>query len=235
MSTHIEAKKEDVSNKVLMSGDPLRIKYIAENYLDNYKEINNVRGMLGYTGFYKGERITIMSHGMGIPSAGIYTYELYNDYDVDYILRLGTAGSYDDNYNVNDIILVNESYSDSVYALNLDNYKDSIVNSSEKINKKIEELSNKEGIILKKARVYSTDNFYTKEDVSNKMTNEKGCSLVEMETFAIFNNARLFNKDASALLTVSNSFITNDELTKEERERKLNVMIELGLETLISL
>lgn len=235
MSVHINAKKEDIASRVIMSGDPFRVKYIAEKYLSDYKVINTVRGMLGYTGYYKNERITVMSHGMGIPSAGIYTYELYNEFNVESIIRLGTAGSYDEDYNINDIVLVISSYSNSVYALNLDGYKESIIDSSKEINEKIEEISNKKGILLKKARVHSTDNFYTKNNITDYMRDEKKCSLVEMESFALFNNARFFNKKASCILTVSDSFITKEELSSEERESKLNKMIELGLDSLISL
>jgi len=235
MSTHIGANKEDISNKVIMSGDPLRVKYIAEKYLEKYKLINEVRGMLGYTGYYKGERITVMSHGMGIPSAGIYTYELFNDYNVDYIIRLGTAGSYDKNFNVNDVAIVKDSYSDSVYENNLDGSDYETIESSKIINDRIKEIAKEKNIDLKEARVYSADNFYTEEDISKKMKKEHGCSLVEMESFAIFSNARVFNKNASCLLTVSDSFITHEELTSEEREKKLDDMIELGLDTIISL
>lgn len=235
MSIHIEAKKDDIAKKVIISGDPLRIKYMAEKYLSDYKLINSIRGMLGFTGFYKGERITLMSHGMGIPSIGIYTYELFNDYDVDYILRLGTAGSYDKNYSVNDLALVLESFSYSNYALKLDGYNKNIISSNEKMNEKIEEIAKKKGIILKEARVYTTDNFYTKEDITDEMRDEKKCSLVEMESFALFNNARFFNKKAACILTVSDSFITKDILKAHDLERKLDEMIELGLDSLILL
>ena len=235
MSTHIGANKEDISNKVIMSGDPLRVKYITEKYLDNYKLINEVRGMLGYTGYYKGERITIMAHGMGIPSAGIYTYELFNDYGVDYIIRLGTAGSYDEKFNVNDLAIVKDSYSDSVYENNLDGSNYETIESSKKINDKIKEIAKEKNIKINEARVYSADNFYTEEDITDKMRQEHGCSLVEMESFAIFSNARVFNKEASCILTVSDSFITHEELSSEDREKKLDEMIELGLDTIISL
>ena len=235
MSTHIGANKEDIANRVIMSGDPLRVKYITEKYLDNYKLINEVRGMLGYTGYYKGERITVMAHGMGIPSAGIYTYELFNDYDVDYIIRLGTAGSYDANFNVNDLAIVKDSYSDSVYENNLDGSDYETIESSEKINDKIKEIAKEKNINIKEARVYSADNFYTKDDITDEMREEHGCSLVEMESFAIFSNARVFKKEASCILTISDSFITHEELSSEEREKKLDEMIELGLDTIISL
>ena len=235
MSTHINAKKEDISKTVLMSGDPLRVKYIAEKYLDDYKLVCDVRNMFGYTGFYKGKRITIMSHGMGIPSCGIYTYELFNDYDVDNIIRLGTAGSYIKELDLNDIVLVSDSYSDSIYGKNLNNYEEDIISSSEEINKKIEDISKEQGILIKKARVYSTDNFYTNDNISSIMVDKYNCDAVEMETFALFNNAKYFNKKAACILTISDSFVTKGELTSIEREQGLDKMITLGLDTAITL
>lgn len=235
MSIHINAKKEDIAKVVLMSGDPLRVKYIAENYLEDYKLVSNVRNMLGYTGFYKGKRVTIMSHGMGIPSCGIYSYELYNDYDVDTIIRLGTAGSYTKELNLNDLVLVTESYSDSTYGKNLNNYSEDIVSPSVDINNKLIELSKEQGITLNNVRVYSTDNFYTKDDISNIMREEYKCSAVEMESFALFYNAKFFNKKCACLLTISDSLITNDQLSSEERENGLNKMISLGLDSILKI
>ena len=235
MSTHIKSNKGDIAPLVIMSGDPLRVKYIAEKYLEDYKLVNEVRNIYAYTGNYKGKRITVMAHGMGIPSCGIYTYELFNDYDVESIIRLGTAGSYSKDLNINDIVLVTESYSDSVYAYDLNGYTQRNIKSNEEINTVIGEISSKEGIIIKRAKVYSTDNFYTKNDISKIMNEKYGCDAVEMESFALFYNAKYFNRKASCLLTISDSFITHEELSSEERERKLDEMIELGLESIIKL
>jgi len=235
MSTHISANKEDVSKNVLICGDPLRAKYISDNYLENSKLINDVRGMLGFTGYYNGKRITVMAHGMGIPSAGIYTYELFNDYDVDTIIRLGTAGSYVEELKVNDIVLVTESYSDTVYDEVFNNKNVKITKSSEEINGILEEKAKKEGILLKKAKVYTSDNFYTENDISKKMIEEQNCKAVEMESYIVFYNANYFNKKSACLLTISDSFVSDEILSSEEREKKLDDMIKIGLETLSSL
>ena len=235
MSTHIGANKEDISKLVLICGDPLRSKYIAENFLDDYKIVNEVRGMYGYTGYYNGKRISVMSHGMGIPSAGIYTHELFEDYDVDTIIRIGTAGSYVEELKVNDIVLVTESYSDTVYDEVFNNVDVKNTKSTEEINDLIEDKAKEKGIVLKKAKVYTTDNFYTEEDISKKMIEEYGCKAVEMESYIVFYNANYFNKKSACLLTISDSFVSDEELSSEEREKKLDDMIKLGLETLSSL
>ena len=137
MTPHIEAKKEDIANIVIMPGDPKRAQFIAEKYLDNYKCINTVRNMLGFTGYYKGKRVTVMAHGMGIPSVGIYSYELYKFYDEDTIIRIGTAGSYTNELNVSDLVLVSECFSDSNYAYAQTGEKSKILTPSKEINEKI--------------------------------------------------------------------------------------------------
>ncbi|MBQ3474737.1 MAG: purine-nucleoside phosphorylase [Bacilli bacterium] len=235
MSTHIGANKEDISNLVLICGDPLRSKYIAENYLDDYKLVNEVRGMYGYTGFYKGKRISVMSHGMGIPSAGIYTYELFNEYDVDVMIRLGTAGSYTNELEVSDLLLVTESYSDTVYDDNLEGQNIDTISSNKDLNNIIEETSKKMGILLKKGKVYSSDNFYTKEDIFEEMKTKHRCMAVEMESYVVFLTAKHFNKKSACVLTISDSFVSKKQLTSEEREKKLDDMIRIGLESLSSL
>lgn len=235
MSIHIEAKKEDISKKVIVCGDPLRCKFIAEKYLKDYKCINKVRNMLGFTGYYNNELITVMSHGMGNPSMGIYSYELFNDYDVDVIIRIGTAGSYSKDIKVNDIVLATISYSDSIYNYNSDGDKSNINKSNEFVDNIIMDESKKHNIALKNIKVYSSDVFYTKEDISKKMKEEYNCDAVEMETFALFKNANIFNKKASCLLTISDSFVSNDILTKEQREKGLSKMIELALDSINSL
>lgn len=232
MSIHIEAKKEEISKLVLMCGDPLRAKYIAETYLKNFRCINNVRNMLGYTGEYDGKSISVMSHGMGNPSMGIYSYELFNDYDVDVIIRIGTAGSYTNHYDINDIILVKESFSDSIYSYAQNNSLNKIILSNEELNKRIINESNNKGIKIDEERVYSTDVFYTKEDITEKMKNKFNCKAVEMESFALFHNANIFNKKAACILTISDSFLNDKKLSSEEKEKGLKVMIELALDTL---
>lgn len=232
-TVHNEANKNDIAKTVLMSGDPLRVKFIADNYLTNVKLVNKVRNMYAYTGLYKGKEITVMAHGMGIPSAGIYTYELFKFYDVENIIRLGTAGSYNKDINLNDIVLVKESYSDSMYAKSMDNMKEDIFLSSNDLNDKLIKTAKEKNINLKEIRVHSTDAFYTTSDIYDLMREKYKCDAVEMETFALFVNAKLFNKNASCLLTISDSLITKEELSSSDREKTLNKMIEVALDSVL--
>ena len=230
MTVHIESKKEEIANIVLMPGDPKRCEYIAKNYLEDYKIVNEVRNMFAYTGTYKGKRITLFPSGMGIPSMGIYSYELFKEYDVDYIIRIGSCGAYDEALKLNDIILVDYSISDSNYAKLLDNYKKNYIESNGELNNIIMDTANDMNMKVYTGTIYSSETFY--EQVDYKKRNKKYNVLgVEMETFSLFNNARLLNKKASCLLTVSDSFCYSDKLTSEEREQKLNDMIIITLES----
>lgn len=229
MSTiHIDANKEDIANLVIMPGDPLRAKFIAEEYLDNYKLVNTSRNMYGYTGYYKGKRVSVIPSGMGNASMGIYSYELYNNYDVDVIIRVGTCGTYKKDVNLYETVLVDTSYSNSSYGKNL-GYNGNYIKSSKRINEKIEEASNKCGINVLKSNIHNTDTFYNKNEFNYD------CLGVEMETFALFVNAMIFNKDASALLTVSDNLVLNSKITAKEREKSTINMIVLALETIITL
>ena len=232
---HIESLKEDISPLVIMPGDPNRCKYIAEKFLTNYKLVNEVRGELAYTGYYKNVRVTIFSSGMGIPSMGIYSHELFNEYDVKAILRVGSAGSYTKELNVNDLFLADSSYTESNYAYNYSGSSDKIVYSSVELNGIIKETAKELGYPLKSGRTYSTEAFYTESIDMDSLVNEKSCSCVEMETFSLFLNARHNKKDASALLTISDSFVTKEALTSEERVKNFDKMITLALESIIKL
>ena len=231
MTVHINAKKEDISNTVIMPGDPLRAKLVAETYLTDYKLVNSTRNMLGYTGYYKGKKVTVMASGMGNASMGIYSYELFNDYDVDYIIRVGTTGAYSKDLNLYDLILVDKSYSNSAYGINL-GYNNNYIESSSKINEVIGECANKNNINIIRGNIHSTDTFYTK-DYSEYL--KYNCIGVEMETFALFVNAKMLNKHASAILTVSDSLVTKKAISSEEREKSTLKMIELALESSLNL
>ena len=225
--------KSKIAKTVLMPGDPLRAKYIAENFLTDVIEINTVRNNLGYTGYYKGKRITVMSSGMGMPSIGIYSYELYNFYDVDTIVRIGSAGSYDKEYKIYDTILVKDAYSDSTYAKCAFGYKTKILKPTKDINKQLKKIAKKAKIELKETRIYSSDVFYSSDpgrwvDIKKKYK----AMAVEMESFALFANALASGKNAACLLTISDSLVTGAETTAMERERLLNNMIKISLETL---
>lgn len=234
MFGHINANLEDISNLVLICGDPLRAKSIAENYLDDYKEVCNTRNMLGFTGYYKGVRVSIMSHGMGIPSAGIYTYELFKNYNVDYMIRLGTAGALSEDINIRDIILVTDSFSMSNYAYENDKDVSKIMKSSDELNKVIEDTASSNNIDIIKTRAFTSDNFYGEKNSVDLVKNKFNCNAVEMESFVIFYNAKLFNKKASCLLTIVDSLVKDDiVLSDEEKEKGLNDMTELALEAII--
>ncbi len=233
MTPHLEFSKEDVSNIVLMPGDPLRAKHIAINYLEDYKEINDVRNMLGYTGYYKGKRVSVIGSGMGNPSMGIYSYELFKFYDVDYIIRIGTCGSYKD-LNLMDVILVNNSCSESTFGKVLNNYESDIVESSNYLTTKIEETANENSINIVKGNIHCSDVFY-KESINYDFINKHNLLGVEMETFALFYNAKYLNKHASAIITVSDSINHDLNLTSEEREKSLDNMITLALNSTLKL
>lgn len=234
-TVHIEAKKEDIAKIVLMPGGPKRAEYIAKTYLKDAKVVNLIRKMTAYTGYYKGKRITVFPSGMGIPSMGIYSYELFNEYDVDVIVRIGTMGAYVKELNLKDILLVENSISDSTYAKMMDGYPANFIASSSEINNEIIKTAIEKKIIIKKGNIYSSDVFYEKNnDYINKVKNYNVCG-VEMETFALFNNARILGKKASALLTVSDSFLIEEKLSAKEREQNLDNMILLALETSLKL
>lgn len=233
MTPHNEAKLEDIAKTVLMPGDPLRAKFIAETYLDDYKLVNSIRNMYAYTGFYKGVKITVMASGMGIPSIGIYSYELYDKYNVDNIIRIGSMGAYSDSLNLYDTVLVLDSYSLSSYA-KMDNYDKNIIESSDKLNKKIEEVANSLNKKLIKGRIYSSDCFYDNVDIKD-LYNNKQCLGVEMESFGLFYNAYKLGKNAACLLTVSDNLVTKEETTAKERQNAFKDMIEIALNTAINL
>ena len=234
-TVHIESKKEDIANIVLMPGDPKRAKYIADKYLTNVKLVNEVRGMTAYTGYYKNKRITVFPSGMGNPSMGIYSYELFNEYDVDYIIRIGSCGAYNSNLKLGDVILVEESYSDSTYGRILNDYMEDTISSSGALNDIISNTSNELGIKLTNGKIYSSDVFYEKDNDYREKVRKYNVLGVEMETFSLFNNAKLLNKKGTALLTVSDSFCFIEKMNSMEREKNLNDMIILALESCLKL
>ena len=233
MTPHNEAKKEDIAKTVIMPGDPLRAKYIAETFLTDYKLVNSVRNAFAYTGFYKGKRVTVMASGMGMPSMGIYSYELYKFYDVDNIIRVGSAGSYSKDIKLYDVVLVNESYSKSSYA-KVQGYDKDTVESSEYINSKIKEVATKTNKKIIEGKVHSSDVFYIDADINDFYYNKK-CLCTEMESFALLYNALKLNKKATCLLTISDNLETKEETTSEERQTSFNDMIELALDTVLEL
>ena len=233
-TAHNKANPGDIAKTVLMSGDPLRIKKIAEKYLDNPKLVNDVRNIYAYTGTYKGKEVTVMAHGMGIPSMGIYAYELFKFYDVDKIIRLGSCGAYSPDLNLLDIILVNDSYTESNFAYELNNERVNKVSSSTRLNNKLKESANDLGINIVEGNVMSTDCFdwYVKDINVLLERIPKDLIAAEMESFALFYLANMFNKEASCLLTVVDSHYKKEELSAEDRESKLDKMSLIALESI---
>lgn len=236
MSTvHIESKKEDIADIVLMPGDPNRAKYIADKYLTKTKLVNNVRGITAYTGYYKDRLVTIFPSGMGIPSMGIYSYELFKEYDVKRIIRIGSCGAYKEEYKLNNIVLVDNSYSDSNYAKTLNNYQSNFIESSLKLNNIIKETSLKLNIPITEENIYCSEVFYEQNNDFKEKIKKYNVMGVEMETFSLFANAKLLNKEASCILTVSDSFCFKKQLSSLEREQGLNNMIVLALESCLNI
>ena len=232
MTPHNEAKKGDIAKIVLMPGDPLRAKYIADNFLSNVKQVNGIRNMLAYTGEYKEKTITVMAHGMGIPSVGIYAYELYKFYDVESIIRIGSCGGYSKDLELLDTILVDESYTESNFAYILNNDDCKRVKASDDINKIIEEVALEENIKYTKGNIFTSDVFdYYITDI-NKVLERMPEDIIgaEMESFGLFYLAKMLDKKAACLLTVVDLHYKKGEISAEDRQNSLNDMIKLALE-----
>lgn len=239
MPIHCNAKKEDIAKTVLMPGDPLRAKYIAENFLENARLVNTVRNMLAYTGTYKGKEITVFSHGMGMASMGIYCYELYKFYDVENIIRIGSCGAYSEDLNIFDTILVDKSYTEGNFAYEWNEKDCHLIESSEFLNEIIESTAKKINIPYIKGNTLCSDCFdgYL-ESIPNlikRFPKELNIIGAEMEAFALFYMAHYLGKQASCLLTVVDSHYKKQEISSEEREKSLNNMITLALESAIKI
>lgn len=233
MTPHIEAELGEIAKTVLMPGDPLRAKYIAETYLEDVKLVNKVRNIFAYTGKYKGKEVTVMASGMGMPSIGIYSYELYKFYNVENIIRIGSAGAYTDKLDLYDLVLTSQAYSLSSFA-KTQGYDSDFIAANKELNKVIKESAlslNKE---IKEGVIHSTDVFYGNVDI-NDLYENKGCLCVEMESFSLFYNALKLNKKAACILTISDNLITKEETTSEERQTAFNDMMLVALETAIKL
>ena len=239
MPSHCNAKKEDIAKTVLMPGDPLRAKYIAENFLENARLVNTVRNMLAYTGTYKGKEITVFSHGMGMASMGIYCYELYKFYDVENIIRIGSCGAYSEDLNIFDTILVDKSYTEGNFAYEWNEKDCHLIESSEFLNEIIESTAKEINIPYIKGNTLCSDCFdgYL-ESIPNlikRFPKELNIIGAEMEAFALFYMAHYLGRQASCLLTVVDSHYKKQEISSEEREKSLNNMITLALESAIKI
>ena len=233
---HMNAKKEDIAEIVLLPGDPLRAKYIAENFLENAKLVTDVRNMLGYTGMYKGKRITVMGHGMGMPSVGIYAFELFYFYNVQKIIRIGTCGVCSPEVEIPEIILANEFYSEGDFAYQYDGYKEHIEYPSADLVADIEQAAANKGLHLHKGAVITTDVFgpyVDDEAIMQRIPANLKVLGEEMEGFALVHVANSFNRKAAVLLTAVDSKFTPKIVSPEDRQTSLNDMIGLALDTLV--
>ena len=232
---HIESNEMDVAPLVIMPGDPLRAKYIADTYLKDVKQINSVRNMFGYTGYYNDKRVTIFASGMGIPSIGIYAYELYKFYNVETIIRIGTCGTSKEEVKLLDVLLADNSYSLSTFAEVFGDCKEHFMPATKELNDIIENVATSRNKKVIRGNIITSDIFDVYVDHEKNLARyPKDIEFIglEMEAFGLFYLAKLLNKKAACLLTVVDSKYDKSELTSEERQTSLNDMIELALETL---
>ena len=230
---HNSAEQGQIAPIVLMPGDPLRAKFIAESYLSNPVEINRVRGMLGFTGTYKGKPITVMGSGMGMPSIGIYSYELFSMYNVDCIIRIGSAGGYAENLKLFDVLLAVEAYSESTYARCQNGFTGSRILADDETCDKLRKSAAALDFPMIEGTVHSTDVFYQEkgegEPYWRTVLREHNCIAVEMESFALFHNARVCGKKAACLLTISDLLGSSQVTTAAQREQGFTRMMEIAL------
>lgn len=233
---HINASKGDIAPLVLLPGDPLRAKYIAENFLEDAKLVTSVRNMLGYTGTYKGKEVSVISSGMGIASAGIYVFELLYYYGVEKIIRIGTCGALSKDLKLLDIVLTDKVYSETDFGMQFCKYDSKIVEASEELNKVIEETSKELNLKINIGATNTTSVFGPygdAEGIYERAPKDLDLIAEEMEGYALCLLAKYFKKDASVLLTISDSPYINEVVPTEDRQLALNEMIKLALESII--
>jgi purine-nucleoside phosphorylase len=227
---HIGAKLGEIAKTVLMPGDPLRAKFIAENFLEDVVQFNSVRNMLGYTGTYKGKRISVMGGGMGMPSIGIYSYELFNFYEVDNIIRIGTAGSMNENVKVRDVVIALGASTNSNYAAQYCLPGTFAPIASYDLVSSAVEAAKEKNISAVVGNILSSDTFYCADKTATEKWISMGILAVEMEAAALYMNAAQAKKNALCLLTISDSLITGESLSAEDRQSSFTDMMEIALE-----
>ena len=230
---HNNAKPGQIAKLVLMPGDPLRAKMVADTYLENVEVVNDVRGMYCFTGTYKGNRVSVMGSGMGIPTIGIYSYELFHFYDVEAIIRIGSTGAMSADLDVYDVVLVDSAYSESTYAREQAGVDERVMYPSPELTEMLRESANELGYKVTEGRTMSSDVFYFEPEVQGarvaKAVGEYNCVCTEMESYALFHNAKMAGKKAGCLLTVSDNLVTQVETTAEERQNSFTRMMEIAL------
>lgn len=235
MSIHIGAKKGEIADKILLPGDPLRAKFIAETYFEDVKQYNSVRGMYGYTGTYKGEKISVQGSGMGVPSISIYVNELIQDYDVQKLIRVGTCGAMKDNVNIRDIILAQGATTDSQVNKLVFGGIDYAPIADFNLLKNAYDNAIAANLTTHVGNIFTSDTFYRDNaDEVNKLLGRYNVLAVEMEAAALYTLAAKYDRQALAILTVSDHILTGEQTTSKERQTSFNQMMELALETAIS-
>lgn len=230
-TVHNSADKDQIASVVLMPGDPYRARYIAQKFLTDAVLVNEIRGMLAYTGKYKGKEVTVMGSGMGCGSMGIYSHELFNKYDVDCIVRAGSCGAYTMDLDLKDIFIPDSCWSQSTYANTYSGYEKDIVEPDPELWKAL----CKHAKVYKTGRLHTSDCFYyKKKEDKDLICDQKHCLAVDMESFALLHNAAQANKKAATILTVSDHPLKKEKLTAQEREQNFDSMIHIALDTLVS-
>ena len=231
---HINATPDDIAKTVLMPGDPLRAKFVAENYLENAVLFNNVRGIQGYTGTYKGKRVSVMASGMGMPSIGIYSYELFAFFGVENIIRIGSAGSMQKNVRVRDIVLGMGACTNSAYGEQYGLGGSFAPTADFSLLRKAVEIAEAKGTKHHVGSLFSSDCFYNDDEKATEKWQKMGVLAVEMEAAALYMNAARLGKRALAICTISDSLVTGEALDSEARQTSFGEMMEIALETAIS-
>ncbi|MGE6415919.1 purine-nucleoside phosphorylase [Planococcus kocurii] len=231
MSFHIEAKAGEIAESVLLPGDPLRATYIAETFLEDVSCYNNVRGMLGYTGTYKGNRVSVQGTGMGMPSASIYIHELINDYQVKNLVRIGTCGAIQQNVNIRDVIIAQAAATDSAMIRKDFPGIDLPQIGNFDLIKNAYDIATDKGLTLHVGNVFSSDSFYSDDQATTNKLGQHGVLAVEMEAAALYYLSAKFGVRGLTLLTVSDHILTGEHTTSQERQTTFNDMIEVALET----
>lgn len=230
MSVHIEAKKGEIAETILLPGDPLRAKWIAETFLENPVCFNRVRNMFGYTGTYKGNKISVMGTGMGVPSISIYAHELITEYGVKNLIRVGSAGSYQEHVKIRDIVIAMAASSNS--GLNELRFggADYAPTANFELFEKAVNVARAKNIPIKAGNIFTSDEFYADDIESYKKWSKFGLLCVEMETAGLYTVAAKHKVNALTILTISDSLVTGERTTSEERETTFSEMIEIALE-----
>jgi purine-nucleoside phosphorylase len=234
MSIHIAAKAGEIAEAILLPGDPLRAKFIAENFLENAKQYNDVRGMFGFTGTYKGKKISVQGTGMGIPSISIYVNELFRDYGVKRAIRIGTAGSIQENLKVRDLVIAMTACTDSGANRIRFGGRDFAPAATFSLVKKAWEVAMEKNWQAAVGPVISSDMFYTEDPEEWKLWKKFGVLAIEMEASELYTLAAKYGRECLALLTISDQIITHEVTTAEERQKTFTRMMEIALETAVS-